>query len=99
MTAPSPASSTGRKAVRLVISGKVQGVFYRAWAVETATGLGLDGWVRNDPDGTVEAVAAGPAGAVDRFVAACRQGPSAARVANIDVSPAEEPGESGFRQV
>jgi len=96
MTAPAP--SPGRKAVRLVISGKVQGVFYRSWAVETATGLGLDGWVRNDPDGTVEAVAAGPADAVDRFVEACREGSSAARVDAVDVSPAAEPGESGFRQ-
>jgi acylphosphatase len=54
--------------VRLIITGTVQGVFYRAWTVETASGLGLDGWVRNNADGTVEAVAAGPAEAVDRLV-------------------------------
>lgn len=90
---------TDRKAVRLVIAGRVQGVFFRAWTVETANGLGLDGWVRNNPDGTVEAVAAGPADQVDRFVAACHDGPSRARVERVDVTPADEPGESGFRQV
>jgi acylphosphatase len=84
--------------VRLIITGTVQGVFYRSWTVETASGLGLDGWVRNNADGTVEAVAAGPAEAVDRLVAACHDGPPAARVDGVDVLPADDPGGGGFRQ-
>jgi acylphosphatase len=74
----------------LLIHGRVQGVFYRGWSVETARGLGLVGWVRNRRDGTVEMVAAGPEDAVDAMIARCRQGPPAARVERIDV---EETGE------
>jgi len=69
----------------LVIHGRVQGVWYRGWSVETARGLGLAGWVRNRRDGTVEMVVAGPEGAVEAMIARCRQGPAAARVDRIDV--------------
>ncbi|MDX3900066.1 MAG: acylphosphatase [Sphingobium sp.] len=71
---------------RLSISGRVQGVFYRAWTVETARELGLVGWVRNRPDGSVEAHVQGEAAAVDRLVALARRGPTAARVDAVHVT-------------
>ena len=68
-------------AVRHVtIRGRVQGVGYRAWVEDEATARDLEGWVRNRRDGSVEAVFAGPAGVVTDMVAACRRGPSSARV-------------------
>jgi acylphosphatase len=69
---------------RLSIHGRVQGVFYRGWTVETARGLALVGWVRNRPDGTVEALVQGEDAAVERFVALAGQGPSAARVERVE---------------
>ena len=79
--------SDGGVQVHLIIAGRVQGVFYRATTQEQARGLGLTGWVRNCPDGTVEAVAEGPADTVDLFVEWCHQGPPAARVAQVVESP------------
>ncbi len=87
-----------RVASRLVIEGRVQGVSYRWWAVQTARALGLDGWVRNRADGSVEALAIGPMDAVDRFVAACREGPPHAAVRAVAATPAEDDGSSGFEQ-
>ncbi len=87
-----------RKAVRLRISGKVQGVWYRAWAVREATALRLDGWVRNRIDGTVEALAVGDPDAVARFVRLCRKGPPAAEVRDVEVSPAQGITPHGFVQ-
>ncbi len=84
--------------VRVVIQGRVQGVWFRGWTVAEATGLGLAGWVRNRSDGSVEAVFAGPKAAVEAMLAACRHGPPAARVAHVAAEPwAEHPG-SGFHQ-
>jgi acylphosphatase len=74
---------------RLVIHGRVQGVGYRAFVEEEAAALGLDGWVRNRPDGTVEAVVAGPTDAVEALIAACRKGPFSARVDKVDVHAAD----------
>jgi acylphosphatase len=71
--------------VRLLIQGTVQGVWYRKHAADEAIRLGLTGWVRNLPDGRVEAAAQGPQEAVDRFVAWCRQGPPLARVTAVEV--------------
>lgn len=71
---------------RLHITGNVQGVFYRAWFAEEADALGLDGWIRNRADGSVEAVVQGPADAVDRAIAKAREGSPAARVAHVSVS-------------
>lgn len=85
-------------AKRLHIEGRVQGVFYRAWAVETARGLGLAGWVRNRADGSVEAYVVGLADAVGRFVAACRRGPAAARVASLIAEDATVERHDGFVQ-
>jgi acylphosphatase len=73
---------------RLTIEGRVQGVGYRAFVVHTAERLGLEGWVRNRRDGSVEAVIAGPAEDIAKLIVECRLGPSAARVESVDVEPA-----------
>ena len=86
--------------VRVVISGRVQGVWYRGWTEDEAVRRGLSGWVRNNADGTVSALFVGPRDAVDDMLAACREGPLAARVDEVEATPAEVPeGLSGFRQV
>ena len=69
---------------RLVIRGRVQRVGYRAWAEHVALQHGLEGWVRNRVDGTVEAVFAGPARMVEEMIAACRGGPPGAQVDTLD---------------
>lgn len=74
---------------RLRITGKVQGVFYRAWFTEQATALGIDGWVRNRADGSVEAVVQGAPEMVAEIIAKAREGSPAARVA--DVGGSDEP--------
>ncbi len=91
-----PGAALSRSRVRLLVSGRVQGVGYRYAAQEEAVRLGLSGWVRNLPDGRVEAVAEGEAQAVSAFVAWCHRGPGAARVAAVDVSHEEPQGERGF---
>jgi acylphosphatase len=68
----------------VVIRGRVQGVGYRAWTEYTALRRGVEGWVRNCRDGSVEAVFAGPAETVEAMVEACRQGPPGARVDRLD---------------
>jgi len=73
---------------RLTIHGRVQGVFYRGWSVAAARSLGLNGWVRNRRDGSVEAVFAGDEQAVAEMVKLCRRGPDAARVASVEEQPA-----------
>jgi acylphosphatase len=82
--------------VRLRITGRVQQVGYRAWAIATARRLSLRGWVRNRSDGAVELLAAGPVRDVGALVAACRSGPEAARVIDIEVIEAEDDGSIGF---
>lgn len=84
------------RSVRLRITGRVQGVGYRAWAVETARRLGLRGWVRNRADGSVEALVTGDDDAVAAMIEACRKGPFAARVAEVAVSEDEDHGNVGF---
>jgi acylphosphatase len=66
-----------------MISGRVQGVGYRAWVEHQARGFGLRGWVRNRRDGSVEAVFEGPADIVAGMIASCRQGPPSSRVDNV----------------
>ena len=68
----------------IVVRGRVQRVGYRAWTEHTALQRGLEGWVRNRHDGSVEAVFAGPAPVVEAMVEACRQGPPGARVETLD---------------
>ena len=74
---------------RLAITGRVQGVGYRDWAMATALRLGLNGWVRNRTDGSVEALVVGDDEAVGRMIKACRRGPSLARVDAVDVEPVD----------
>jgi acylphosphatase len=88
-----------RKIVHVLISGTVQGVWFRAWTVEEAQMRGLDGWVRNRRDGQVEAVFAGPAALVEEMLVACHEGPPAAEVANVAVTQhTDDPG-TGFRKL
>lgn len=74
-----------RVARRFLLSGRVQGVGFRFFAERTARREGLHGWVRNLPDGRVEAAAEGEAEAVDRFEGQLRHGPLGARVEHVDV--------------
>lgn len=85
-----------RKAVGVLVSGRVQGVWFRDWTVQEARARGLDGWVRNRADGTVEALFAGPCDAVDAMVEACRAGPPLARVDALSSAPGADPGPTGF---
>lgn len=73
------------KSVRLVVSGRVQGVGYRHWFAGEASARELRGWVRNRSDGTVEALLAGSLRAVDSMIEACRSGPPDAAVASVEV--------------
>lgn len=88
--------------LQIQISGRVQGVSYRAWLEQLAGTLGLDGWVRNRHDGWVEAVLRGPEGAVQAATSLMERGPPGARVEDIAVRPANAdeiamiPGGSGF---
>jgi acylphosphatase len=81
---------------RLVIHGRVQGVFYRGWSEGQARALGLDGWIRNRRDGTVEMLVSGAETAVVEMIARCREGPGAARVERIEVEESEEKPLQGF---
>ena len=86
--------------LHVAIHGRVQGVGYRAWVEDAAVARGLEGWVRNRRDGGVEAVFAGPEDVVTGMIAACRRGPSSARVdavldevGNPDLLKLRRPGE------
>jgi acylphosphatase len=70
------------------VTGRVQGVGYRAWVEHQARNHNLEGWVRNRRDGSVEALFAGPEVLVSEMVARCRRGPSSARVAGVAEEPA-----------
>ena len=90
-----------RRAVRLRIRGRVQGVWFRGWTCEQAIARGLSGWVRNRRDGSVEALLVGPPDAVEALVAACRHGPTHARVDEVvqEAAGAEADAVTGFNQV
>jgi len=81
---------------RFLVSGLVQGVFYRASTKARARELGLNGFARNLPDGRVEVVANGDAEALDALQAWLRQGPPAARVTAVDREPSSEQTHAGF---
>ena len=91
--------TTERRAVRARIWGRVQGVGYRDWTERTARSHGLDGWVRNMSDGSVEAVFSGPPATVERMLSDCRGGPPAGRVSAVDSEDVADvpPAGSGFR--
>ncbi len=83
--------------VRVLVSGDVQGVGFR-WACRTeAAARGVSGFVRNRPDGQVEAAFEGPADEVERLVTWCREGPAWGRVDTVEVAEESPTGESGFR--
>ena len=82
----------------LIVHGRVQGVWYRGWTGDQARALGLDGWVRNRRDGTVEIMVSGPEEAVGELIRRCRDGPPAARVELIEEIADEEAPATGFTQ-
>jgi acylphosphatase len=84
--------------LRLVIRGRVQGVGFRYWMTREAEKRGLSGWVRNLPDGTVEALVSGPDAAIQDIIDVCRRGPRLAHVESVEQSLAEAPAQSGFQQ-
>ena len=84
--------------MRVLVSGRVQGVWFRASARDRALALVVDGWARNLADGRVELVAEGTPAAIDSFLEWCGRGPEGARVTSVEVedeNPAPEP--AGFR--
>jgi acylphosphatase len=78
------------------VTGAVQGVFFRADARDRARSLGLAGWVRNRPDGSVEAVFEGDAERVESMVDWCRRGPRGAQVEDVEVEWSDPQGEPEF---
>ncbi len=82
--------------VRLLVRGRVQGVWFRGATQEEAHRLGVAGWVRNRPDGTVEAEVEGTREAIDALVAWAHRGPSAARVTDVAIETIGTTGEQGF---
>jgi acylphosphatase len=83
-------------AYRVRVYGRVQGVFFRASMKEVAEDLGVDGWVRNMPDGSVEALVSGEEEKVEKILEWCRRGPELARVNKVEITPADPPTEKGF---
>ncbi|MEK6777765.1 MAG: acylphosphatase [bacterium] len=86
-------ASTKKERIRLVIHGRVQGVFFRASAQEEASRCNLAGWVRNLVNGSVEVVAEGDERALDEFAKWCSHGPPYAKVSHVDVSKESYTGE------
>lgn len=86
-----------RTRAHVFVSGRVQGVFFRATTRDQARERDVDGWVMNRDDGRVEAVFEGPPDAVDAMVDFCHDGSDAARVTDVEVDEAEPQGEDGFR--
>lgn len=78
-------ASTQSRTVQVLISGRVQGVWFRGWTQETARDLGLGGWVRNRRDGNVEAMFSGDPESVARMLRLCGEGPPAAGVAEVEI--------------
>jgi acylphosphatase len=81
---------------RVVVTGLVQGVYFRDSTHRRALSAGVAGWVRNHPDGSVEAVFEGTGEAVERLVAFCREGPRGARVDRVEVDAEQPEGLAGF---
>jgi acylphosphatase len=88
---------SAERRVRVLVSGTVQGVSFRATTRERARAAGVDGWVRNRDDGRVEAVFEGPAAAVEELVAFCHEGSPAAAVRDVAVTEEDPRGVDGFR--
>ena len=90
-------ASSELRTIHIRIEGRVQGVGFRAWVEDKARALGLDGWVRNRRDGSVEALFGGDADAVAEMLRRCEIGPPAARVTGIEVVDEGLPVDPGFR--
>jgi acylphosphatase len=75
--------------IHAIVHGKVQGVWFRGWTREVAFEIGVSGWVRNLPDGTVETLAQGKTDQLDQFETRLKQGPPLARVSGIDIKRTE----------
>ncbi|WP_458188669.1 acylphosphatase [Haladaptatus sp. NG-WS-4] len=86
-----------RTRAHVFVSGRVQGVYYRANTRDTAREKGVDGWVQNLSDGRVEAVFEGPEDAVEAMVEWCHTGSPAADVTDVEVEYRDPEGEDGFR--
>ncbi len=86
----------GDVAVKVVVSGRVQGVWFRGWVQQQARTLGLAGWVRNVSDGSVEALLAGPEARVHEMIAELHRGPLAARVRDVSWEAVEAYAGDGF---
>ena len=84
--------------LRLRIEGKVQGLGYRDFVVGEATRLGVDGWIRNRADGTVEALVSGSNKAVETLVGLCMKGAPGAQVKDVELHKAEPATEKGFKR-
>jgi len=84
------------KRAHVIVHGSVQGVFFRAETRDRARSLGLGGWVRNAPEGTVEAVFEGDDDRVDSMVEWCRRGPQGAQVDDVEVKWLAPEGEGTF---
>ncbi len=82
---------------RVTVHGRVQGVFFRDTTRRMAESRGVSGWVRNNPDGSVEAAFEGPDDAVDAMVDFAREGPRGALVETVDVAAEDPEGLTGFR--
>ncbi|KAI4349116.1 hypothetical protein L6164_009752 [Bauhinia variegata] len=89
-------STSSTKTERVVIKGRVQGVWYRNWTIDNATQIGLKGWVRNRKDGSVEALFSGSPEAVQEMEQRCRRGPPDAVVTGLEVFPSNDDPGSGF---
>ena len=87
------------RTVTVKIEGRVQGVYFRAWTHDTAESLGLDGWVRNASDGSVEAVFSGPAAQVEDMLRRCADGPPDAKVTAVTITDEGGAPPSGFRVI
>ncbi len=84
------------EAVHLIVHGRVQGVFFRAWTAKVAQGLGLAGWVKNCADGSVEIQAEGDRKKLEELIEWCRHGPDLASVSNLDLNWTGAEGLSSF---
>ena len=94
-----PDKTGDRRTVTVKIEGRVQGVYYRAWTNDTAHALGLDVWVRNASDGSVEAVFSGPPAAVEEMLKRCAIGPRGAKVTAVTIVDEGGAPPSGFKVI